>query len=142
VTTTELAPPTLVGVLEELVLLVRRLPAEPAIGMTAATALRAVAAEGPQRISDLAERLGVSQPGATQLVARMVDDGLVERREDPTDGRVVRIGATRHGRAVIAQRRESRSRALDELVGRLSRREQQQLQAAIPVLDRLAHLTA
>ncbi len=35
----------------------------------------------------LAERLGMSKQGVQQLVDQLVDDGYVERRPDPSDGR-------------------------------------------------------
>jgi DNA-binding MarR family transcriptional regulator len=39
-----------------------------------------------------------SQPGLSRLVQRMEDDGLVERRPDPRDGRAAILALTRSGR--------------------------------------------
>jgi DNA-binding MarR family transcriptional regulator len=43
------------------------------------------------RVSDLARRLGVSLPTASALVDRLVERGLVDRREDPHDRRQHRL---------------------------------------------------
>lgn len=128
---------SLVGTLEELVVFVRRLPAGPEVGLTAVTALRAVAVEGPQRISELAERLGVSQPGATQVVDRLARSGWAERVASPDDGRVVLVRATKAGQELLDQRRAHRSRILDDLIARLGEDDRRRVLDALPALHRL-----
>jgi DNA-binding MarR family transcriptional regulator len=128
---------SLVATLEDLVVFVRRLPATPTLSLNTASALRACVAEGPQRISTLVERLGVSQPGVTQLVDRMVTEGWVERVADPDDGRAVLVRATAHGREVIEQRRHSRAVLLNDLLDRLDDADQQKIRAAGPALQHL-----
>ena len=137
---TEDATASLVATLEDLVVFLRRLPATPALSLNSASALRACVAEGPQRISTLVERLGVSQPGVTQLVDRMVAEGWVERVADPADGRAVLVRATRGGREVIERRRHSRAVLINDLLGRLDDADQQQIRAAAPALQRLTEL--
>ncbi len=44
---------------------------------------------GPMRVGALAEEMGVSPPTVTATVRRLVRQGLVERRDDPRDRRVV-----------------------------------------------------
>jgi len=55
--------------------------------------LRALAFGGPASVSRLADTMKISQPTASQLVDRLVQAGLAEREEDPTDRRrtVVRL---------------------------------------------------
>jgi DNA-binding MarR family transcriptional regulator len=48
--------------------------------------------------ADLVERLGVEQPTVANTLGRMERDGLVERRDDPSDGRLSRVYLTRRGR--------------------------------------------
>ena len=76
-------------------------------------------APGPLRIGDLGESVLLSQPGLSRLVDRLVQDGLVERSPDPSDGRSVRIGLTPAGAACQKSvgRRHARSvsRALSVL---------------------------
>ena len=46
---------------------------------------------GPHSIGALAEAVGVSAPAASQLVDRLAEHGMVERRHDPEDRRVVLV---------------------------------------------------
>ena len=122
---------TLTTALEELVSFIRRMPVEPAMSMTEVTALRGVAIDGPMRVSDIAERLGVSQPGATQLVDRLARAGQVERLADDNDGRVVLVRVTAAGRELLAARHRSRDRLLAELVTQLPAADQRRIAAAV-----------
>jgi DNA-binding MarR family transcriptional regulator len=85
--------------------------------------LYALSGAGPDglRMSELLADVLVTQAGMSRLVARMEGAGLIERAEDPGDGRASRIRMTEAGRAV--QRRvglrhgrhvaEAMTRALD-----------------------------
>ena len=50
--------------------------------------------------TELTGCLGVEPPTTTKMVQRMEANGLVERRSDPTDGRVVQVWLTPKGRAL------------------------------------------
>lgn len=54
--------------------------------------------QGRLRMSDLAERVLLSQSGLTRLVDRLVDKGLVERATCPADRRVLYASLTEAGR--------------------------------------------
>ncbi|QJU57732.1 winged helix-turn-helix transcriptional regulator [Sphingomonas sp. AP4-R1] len=58
------------------------------------------------RQSDLAAHLDITGPSLVRVVDQLVDAGLVERRRDPVDARVSRVGFTESGRA-LATRIES-----------------------------------
>jgi len=51
-------------------------------------------ADGPVRLTDLHKRVLLSQPALSRMVDRLVDRELVERCDDPGDGRAVRIALT------------------------------------------------
>jgi DNA-binding MarR family transcriptional regulator len=55
------------------------------------------------RITDLGEDVLLTQPGMSRLVARLEERGLVERADDPDDGRACRVRLTQAG--ADAQRR-------------------------------------
>ena len=74
----------------------------------------------------------------TQLIARLQDAGLVDRAADPADGRVVRVGITADGRAMLAGRRAVRAGRLAGLLDRLGPDEREALAAALPAMDALA----
>lgn len=49
---------------------------------------------------DLAMRLLIPQPSLSRLVDKLVGDGLVERRPDPADGRVMLLQLSQVGRSI------------------------------------------
>ena len=49
------------------------------------------------RISELCDDVLLTQPGMSRLIARLENNGLVERRDDPDDGRACRIRLTPAG---------------------------------------------
>jgi DNA-binding MarR family transcriptional regulator len=52
-------------------------------------------------VKDLAERLGLSLPGASRTVDGLLKRGWLERREDTDDRRVRRVGITEEGQDVV-----------------------------------------
>lgn len=95
-----------------------RLPGESQIS-TGHIQIMITLASGPQSVGRLAEALGVSRPAVTQLVDRLVGYGMVERRHDPDDGRVVLVdyaaGDREAARRIIAARRRPLERAVQGL---------------------------
>lgn len=62
---------------------------------------------GPATITDLARSEQVSAPTVSRLVSALHEAGLVERRPDVHDARVVHVAATSEGaRLLLAARRE------------------------------------
>lgn len=61
-----------------------------------------IALEGT-RMSDLAERLGVSKQAITQLVDELEGLGVVERTPDPDDARARRVVFTARGREALLE---------------------------------------
>jgi DNA-binding MarR family transcriptional regulator len=57
-------------------------------------ALRHLVKHGPLTMNELAARMEISPSSATQLVDRLVHHGLVERRPDPNDRRVLRVAVS------------------------------------------------
>lgn len=72
--------------------------------------------ERPCTITDVAAALGVDQPRASRLVARAVDEGLLVRRVDQSDGRRTLLALTPRARDQLARvhafRREMFARAM------------------------------
>ena len=66
-------------------------------------------ADGPHSVRQLAGVLGVSSPAVTQLVDRLAEIGMVERRHDTEDRRVVLVDYV-PGMQEIARRIVGRSR--------------------------------
>lgn len=69
---------------------------------------------------DLAARLGVATPTVVKSVSRMEAVGLLTRRRDERDGRLVRIFLTEHGRSVRGPIEAARRRLEERVAGPLS----------------------
>jgi DNA-binding MarR family transcriptional regulator len=113
----------------------RRVPIQ--ISTTTVTTLDTLNTAGPLRISDLAEREAISQPGMTTLVNRLAAAGQAERIEHPTDGRATLVRITPIGQQVLADRHRARVEALVRELAHLEVDDQVTLIAALPALTRL-----
>jgi DNA-binding MarR family transcriptional regulator len=63
---------------------------------------------GPKTLGDLASAGQVRAPTISRLAAEMERIGLIRRRNDPADARVMRVEMTAKGRRVLAKGRELR----------------------------------
>jgi DNA-binding MarR family transcriptional regulator len=79
----------------------------------------------------------VQRPTATRIVARLEQDGLVDRAGDPTDGRVSLVSATADGRALLRRLRTRKDAYLAKRIRDLDSAEVQTLERAAAVLERL-----
>lgn len=91
-------------------------------------------------MGELAVARNVALNTATSLVDRLVAAGLVERRGDPLDRRVVRVVLTPRGRTLVEQLRTVRRAAIRAVLDELSDEEIDRVLAALPALGRLAGL--
>jgi DNA-binding MarR family transcriptional regulator len=109
-------------------------------GLTAPrlSALSVVVFAGPITLRDLAAAEGVTPPTMTRLVDGLEGDGLVVRRDDPTDGRAIRIRATAKGTKLLMNARAQRVAALTARVAGLSADDQDLLGRAAVVMERLS----
>ena len=94
--------------------------------------------DGPLTPRALADIEKVSAPSMTRTVGCLVDDGLVERHDDPEDGRRVLVELTEQGREVLLAARRRRGRWMSERVRELSPEEQATLAEATEILRRIA----
>lgn len=78
-------------------------------------------ADGPLTLRELADRLGITPPGALKIVDGMEADGYLERTPDPDDGRAKRLRLTRRGRAALARARDFHRRFEARLAQELGR---------------------
>jgi DNA-binding MarR family transcriptional regulator len=124
--------------LERLFRLFRSLSPASELSMTAAATLSAIERLGPQRLTVLAGREGVTQPAMTQLISRLEESGLVRREASPEDGRVVLVAITDEGRSVLARRRSVRSARMAAIIAQLAPEHRAALAIALPALDALA----
>jgi DNA-binding MarR family transcriptional regulator len=87
------------------------------LSLTGFEALRRIAEAPRERASmgEVAEALGLSRPGVTSTVNRLVEAGLVTRERGGTDKRLLHARLTEAGRAKVAEAAHTH----DELIVRL-----------------------
>lgn len=78
-----------------------------------------LACSEPLPINEVADRLGLSVHAAGRNIDRLVEVGIVERRESPEDRRVKLVSLTPGGLEMIDQHTEARRRSLRTFVDRL-----------------------
>ena len=111
------------------------------VSASTVTALDRLRVEGPLRVSDLARREAMTQPGVTILVNRLAEAGWAERVPDPTDGRATLVRITPAGEQVLAERHAARAELLRTRIAELSDADQELLVAALPAIERLVTTT-
>ncbi|MDX6243758.1 MAG: hypothetical protein QOE76_1481 [Frankiales bacterium] len=99
--------------------------------------LRLLAEHRSLTVNGAADHLGVAANTVSGLVRQMTDDGLVSRRPDPGDRRVVRLRASPLALRRLRRWRGFRDTLLAEALGQLGAEDQAALAAAVDPLRRL-----
>lgn len=92
---------------------------------------------GPASMSRLAEIEAISRPSTTGIVSRLVEKGLVERADNPDDGRSAIVAITRAGSELLEQRRAERNAFLARAIESLEDDEQLVLARAAEIIERI-----
>lgn len=96
--------------------------------------------EGPVTASELAAAEGIRPQSVCTIVNALQDRGLVARDQDPADGRRILLSVTAAGVDGLHGARRERARWLAVgIAEELTPQEQEQLAAAIPLLERITH---
>ncbi|HEY3671786.1 MAG TPA: MarR family transcriptional regulator [Acidimicrobiia bacterium] len=88
-------------------------------------------AEGASQ-RQLAQHMRIEPPTLVRHLDKLAEQGLVERRPDPDDRRVVRVVVTAAGRARLAELHAIVHELDDELRGILTKRDVEVLSRALP----------
>ena len=96
---------------------------------------------GRVTIGILAERLGIRHNSAVELIDRLIKNGLVERRHNPTDRREVLIDLTNRAEQILAKlslaHRNEIKKLAPLLIGLLARFDSQKSKRAKPRARRM-----
>jgi DNA-binding MarR family transcriptional regulator len=93
---------------------------------------------GPSEVTNFCEMMQVSPAGASQMIERLVHEGVVERTEGPTDRRVRLVHLTEKGHQVVQDGIAARQAWINQLVTTLSAEEQEQVAAGLRILNERA----
>jgi DNA-binding MarR family transcriptional regulator len=133
-------PVQLADLLHRLTKRLRRSHAEhlSPLGLTPAQerALRVLARSGePQRMAELAERLGIVPRSVTTVVDALESAGLVRREIDPANRRAILLHLTDRGAGVRDDLRSARRQAAEELFAPLPPEDRKTLGELLDRLD-------
>ncbi len=104
---------------------------------TQAAVLATIDRRGPLTLGELAEAERVQPPTITAAVDRLEQQGLVQRRRDAPDRRVVGVQLTAAGEALLDQTRSRKSAYLEQRLGAVSARDRATLERAASILERI-----
>jgi DNA-binding MarR family transcriptional regulator len=102
------------------------------------SALATVDRTGPVTLGDLAAAERVQPPSMTRIVTQLEERGLVLRIVDRRDRRVARVEVTPEGRRLLHRSRTRKNAFLAQRLKSLTPEELRALDAALPILERLA----
>jgi DNA-binding MarR family transcriptional regulator len=85
-------------------------------------------------VSEIGGELGVTAAAASQMLERLVKQGLVRREEDPSDRRVRRIELTEAGMAAVAEVGTARLKWFGSLAAAMDETELRNAAAALRLL--------
>ncbi|RZT15025.1 DNA-binding MarR family transcriptional regulator [Kribbella sp. VKM Ac-2569] len=99
--------------------------------------LAALWAEDGRTPGEIAAAVNVTTPAVTKLATRLAESGLLERRPDPRDNRLVRLWLTPAGRALQAPIEAERQQLEDRVTATLTKTERAQLMKALAKINQV-----
>lgn len=106
------------------------------------SALATIDKLGPMTLGDVAARERIAPPSVTKAVEQLVARGLVSRRADPADRRVVLVEATDAGRRFLDANRARRNEWLVHQLEQLDATDVAELGGLLNVLEHLVEVAA
>lgn len=108
------------------------------VSLTQISALATLHRCGPMTPSELAASERVRPPSMTRVIAALEEEGLVSRRDHPTDGRQSIIELSPKGAELLAEEASAKERWLDKRLAELTEEERAVLVRAAEIIDRMA----
>ena len=104
------------------------------------SALSVIDKRGPISVTALAEKEMVRPATMSRMVTALVDEGLVKRSDDKTDGRGVLVSTTAKGRRTFQRAQEQRLAHFAEVLDSLSSEQLTAMRNLTGALERLTGL--
>ena len=108
------------------------------VSLTQISAMATLYRCGPMTPSELAASERVRPPSMTRVIAALEEDGMVSRRDHPTDGRQSIIELSTSGAALLAAEVTAKERWLNKRLAELTDAERETLARATEIIDRMA----
>ncbi|MGC9960271.1 MAG: MarR family transcriptional regulator [Acidimicrobiales bacterium] len=94
------------------------------VTLTQYRTLVVLASRGPQNLAGLAEAVGVTPATATRMCDRLVRKGLIRRREERGDRRLLRVVLSEKGRGLVDTVTDRRRREIERMMSEIPPEEQ------------------
>lgn len=94
--------------------------------------------QGPSEVTQICGMMQVTPAGASQMIERMAQQGVVRREEKPGDRRVRLVTLTEKGREVVLESISARQAWIEKLVAELSPAQAEQMGDALLTLTQVA----
>ncbi len=107
---------------------------ERGLSMSQMATLFQISRRGQLAVSDIGDDLGVSNAAASQLLDRLVQQGLILRSENPQDRREKVLVITNEGRQVLLETTSTRLAWLERLAATLTPEEKTKIVEALEIL--------
>jgi DNA-binding MarR family transcriptional regulator len=101
--------------------------------------LRILEKKGPLPVSAIGKQLFIAKQNMTTFIDRLMNEGLVERKHDTADRRVINIVITEKGRSLLTETRESLKRIVKENLTQLSDEDIESLHDVFAVIRTIIH---
>jgi MarR family transcriptional regulator for hemolysin len=115
-----------------------RFARDTGISMQQISALISLYHNANRGVTDIGDDLGVSSAAASQMIERLVQQGLLERSEDPNDRRAKQIVLTAKARELIEQSMQARQSWMEQLIQMLTPEQQEQIITSLTLLTETA----
>lgn len=92
--------------------------------------------KGAFGMSEVSERFEITAAAASQLVDKLVQNGFVQREEDPKDRRAKLLNLTDKGRELLRRGGQERYHWVDDLAGKLSAAERAKVSEALELMTK------
>lgn len=96
--------------------------------------LRILQKKGPLPVSAIGKRLTIAKQNMTPLIDKLMDDGLVERRNDTSDRRVIHIVITERGTSFLRESRLALKKIIKANLAELGREDIRSLDSAFKAI--------
>ena len=114
---------------------------DPGLTLPQMRVLTIVSRQGPLNLNAVAQSLGVHPSNATRTCNRLVEAGLLDRRDNPEDRRNIVLTLTPQGRDLWEGVMDHRRRSIEGVVRRLTPKEREQLADGLTAFARVAEKT-
>ena len=96
--------------------------------------LRISERKGALPLSAMGKQLFIAKQNMTTFIDKLMNEGLVERKNDAADRRVINIVITEKGRGLLKEKRQGLKRIVDKNLSKLSDEDIESLRSVFKVI--------